>query len=155
MVPSPFLTADQVLALAPDATSIKAGRELATARRWSETGADDDVLWGLCQGSGETPYQVRIERNEPAFACSCPSRKFPCKHALGLLLLAATEANAIGAAERPAWVNEWLEARAARAAKSRERRESGTGVVDVEARDRRVVADHQHELVVAQTLRRH
>lgn len=137
MVPSPFLTADQVLALAPDATSIKAARELATARRWSETGADDDVLWGLCQGSGSTPYQVRIERNEPAFACSCPSRKFPCKHALGLLLLAATEANAIGAAERPAWVNEWLDARAARVAKSRERRESGTGVVDVESRDRR------------------
>jgi len=44
------------------------------------------VLWGLCAGSGKNPYQVVVDLGGPAYKCSCPSRKFPCKHALGLLL---------------------------------------------------------------------
>ncbi len=44
---------------------------------------------GLCQGSGRQPYQARVDLAEPAFKCSCPSRKFPCKHGLALLLLFA------------------------------------------------------------------
>ena len=28
-----------------------------------------------------------IDSTGPAYKCSCPSRKFPCKHALGLLFL--------------------------------------------------------------------
>ena len=45
-----------------------------------------DLLWGLCAGSGKNPYQVVVDLGGPAYKCSCPSRKFPCKHALGLLL---------------------------------------------------------------------
>ena len=44
------------------------------------------MLWGLCAGSGKNPYQVVVDLGGPAYKCSCPSRKFPCKHALGLLL---------------------------------------------------------------------
>jgi len=44
------------------------------------------VLWGLCAGSGKNSYQVVVDLGGPAYKCSCPSRKFPCKHALGLLL---------------------------------------------------------------------
>src|SRR5262249_2936487 len=54
--------------------------------------------------------------------CSCPSRKFPCKHALGLLLLWAT--GVVAEAEMPAWVQEWHDSRAARAAKTQARREA-------------------------------
>ena len=68
---------------------------------------------GACQGSGSKPYQVQIDLAEPAFKCSCPSRKFPCKHALGLLLIHATTPAAIVKAERPAWVSEWLASREA------------------------------------------
>ena len=82
-------TADQVLATAPDAASVAAGRKLATPGPWSDTGvsAEPPALWGSCAGSGKTPYQTVIDLAGPAFKCSCPSRKFPCKHALGLLLL--------------------------------------------------------------------
>ncbi|MFC9439049.1 SWIM zinc finger family protein [Nocardia sp. NPDC057030] len=75
---------DQVTALAPDASSLSAARKLAS--RWRGTGSHDIALWGLCQGSGAKPYQTIIDLSGPAYKCSCPSRKFPCKHALSLLL---------------------------------------------------------------------
>jgi SWIM zinc finger len=43
-------------------------------------------VWGLCAGSGKRPYQTVVDLTGPAYKCSCPSRKFPCKHALALLL---------------------------------------------------------------------
>lgn len=72
---------------APDAASLAAGRRLAVPGPWSGTGATDTLLWGRCQGSGREPYQVSVDLTGPAYRCSCPSRKFPCKHAIALLLL--------------------------------------------------------------------
>ncbi len=80
-------SAEQVLALAPDASGAAAGRKLASTAPWSDTGATASAVWGLCKGSGSTPYQTVVDLAGPAYRCSCPSRKFPCKHALGLLLL--------------------------------------------------------------------
>ncbi|MER7818614.1 SWIM zinc finger family protein, partial [Streptomyces sp. NPDC096153] len=81
-------TAEQVLALAPDMPSRKAGSRLGTAGPWSGTGGSGaGAVWGLCRGSGSTPYRTVVDTSGPAYQCSCPSRKFPCKHALGLLLL--------------------------------------------------------------------
>ncbi|WP_208860783.1 SWIM zinc finger family protein, partial [Streptomyces griseoflavus] len=84
-------TADQVLALAPDSASRTAGRRLGTAGPWSEAGSSvEGTVWGLCKGSGTTAYRTVVDladASAPAFRCSCPSRKAPCKHALGLLLL--------------------------------------------------------------------
>ncbi|MGB3444438.1 MAG: SWIM zinc finger family protein [Actinophytocola sp.] len=77
----------QVLALAPDPGSAKSARGLANPRTWSDLGSNDSLVWGKCQGSARSPYQVTVDLNEPAFRCTCPSRKFPCKHGLALLLL--------------------------------------------------------------------
>src|ERR1051325_11121051 len=100
---------EQIIALAPDAASAKAGRSLATASKWQNVGQNERALWGECQGSGTKPYQTVIDLNEPAFKCSCPSRKFPCKHALGLFLLVANQPATATAA--PAWAAEWLDKR--------------------------------------------
>jgi hypothetical protein len=99
---------EQIIALAPDAASAKAGRSLATAAKWQNVGQDERALWGECQGSGAKPYQTVIDLNEPAFKCSCPSRKFPCKHALGLFLLTANQPATAKSAAAPAWAAEWL-----------------------------------------------
>src|SRR5918997_1534605 len=80
-------TEARVTALAPDDSSVSAARSLLNPARWSETGSTDILVWGRCQGSGRTPYQVSVDLAGPAFRCSCPSRKLPCKHALALLLL--------------------------------------------------------------------
>ncbi|NJP48089.1 SWIM zinc finger family protein [Actinacidiphila epipremni] len=110
-------TADQVLALAPDAASRTAGARLAARAAWSGAGASAHAVWGLCAGSGSRPYQTVVDLRGPAFSCSCPSRKFPCKHTLGLLLLwAAGEAGAVPAgAVPPEWAEQWLAARAKKA----------------------------------------
>jgi hypothetical protein len=51
----------------------------------------------------------------PGFKCTCPSRKFPCKHALGLLLLWTGE-HARPEEPPPQWAGEWLSGRRERAA---------------------------------------
>ncbi|MFF2224555.1 SWIM zinc finger family protein [Streptomyces globisporus] len=108
---------EQVLALAPDAASRKAGTRLGAAGPWSGTGCDaSGAVWGLCKGSGSTPYRTVVDTTGPAYACSCPSRKFPCKHALGLLLLLASGDDAFRPAEPADWAEEWLAGRRARAA---------------------------------------
>ena len=74
-------------ALASDDSSRSAAAGLARPGPWSGTGATGEAVWGLCAGSGKNPYQTIVDLDGPAYKCSCPSRKFPCKHALALLLL--------------------------------------------------------------------
>ncbi|MEU7280274.1 SWIM zinc finger family protein [Streptomyces sp. NPDC045431] len=111
-------TAEQVLALAPDDASRKAGSKLGTAGPWSGSGAGGaGAVWGLCKGSGSKPYQTIVDTTGPAYNCSCPSRKFPCKHALGLLLLWASDERAVPDADvAPEWAEQWLAGRRERAA---------------------------------------
>ena len=114
------LSTDQILALAPDASSAKAGSALATASKWSNLGSSDITVWGECQGSGSTPYRAQIDLREPAFKCSCPSRKFPCKHGLGLFLLYAGKRDLFTAVAAPQWNLDWLQSRDVRTAKKQE-----------------------------------
>lgn len=112
------LSADAVLALSPDAASSKAAQGLLAPGKWPMLGADDMAVWGECQGSGSKPYQTQVDVSGagPTFRCSCPSRKFPCKHGLALLLLQAQTPQSFSAAQ-PAWVSEWLASRQQRAEK--------------------------------------
>ncbi|MFG2940663.1 SWIM zinc finger family protein [Streptomyces sp. NPDC048282] len=117
-------SADQVLALAPDAASRKAGSKLGAAGPWSGAGSSEEgTVWGLCKGSGSKPYQTVVDIADPAgpaYKCSCPSRKFPCKHALGLLLLWAGEDDTVPAADRPPdWAEQWIAGRRGRAESKR------------------------------------
>jgi hypothetical protein len=105
-------TNEQAISLAPDASALKTAQGLASPRKWTSLGRDDDFVWGLAQGSGAQPYQVQIDLSEPVFKCSCPSRKFPCKHGLGLLLMFANQCEAILPATKPEWVLEWAAKRA-------------------------------------------
>ncbi len=100
---------------APDAASLAAGRKLAVPGPWRETGCNDVLVWGQCQGSGKTPYQVSVDLTGPAYRCSCPSRKFPCKHALALLML-WSEGALDESGQVAAFAEEWASQRADRAA---------------------------------------
>ncbi|HEY8894149.1 MAG TPA: SWIM zinc finger family protein [Niastella sp.] len=102
------LSEEQVLALAPDESSKKSGKELSNPGKWVSKGVNELALWGECQGSGSKPYQTQVDMVNMAFKCSCPSRKFPCKHGIGLLLLHARNKNDFTVNEMPAWVSEWI-----------------------------------------------
>ncbi|MFF0147532.1 SWIM zinc finger protein [Amycolatopsis sulphurea] len=109
-------SADWVRGLAPDPASAKAARGLAVPAKWSGAGASERVVWGACQGSGKTPYRTAVAPAGPAFRCTCPSRKIPCKHVLALLLLWA--AGRLPAAEEAEWVRGWPAEKAGRAARA-------------------------------------
>ncbi|WP_329495434.1 SWIM zinc finger family protein [Kitasatospora herbaricolor] len=114
---------EHVLSLAPDAPSRKAAGKLSSPAPWSGTGTDGEALWGECRGSGSTPYRTVVELTTPAYRCSCPSRKFPCKHALGLLLLWSGSPEAVPAGGEPAdWAADWLKERQERTEQAAERR---------------------------------
>ena len=116
------LTSQQILALAPDPGSMKSGKELATPQKWLNLGYHESksAIWGECQGSGSKPYRTQIDLTEPASRCTCPSRKFPCKHGLGLFLLLADKPGLFTETDAPAWVLEWLDARGKRAQKAKQ-----------------------------------
>jgi hypothetical protein len=135
-------SAEKVLSLAPDQGAAKSGRGLITAAHWAGQGRSDDMLWGLCRGSGARPYQVCVDLTGPAYRCTCPSRKIPCKHVLGLLLRWAN-GGVPDEPETPEWAAEWQADRAVRAQRAEERatrppRAAGEGLADPVAAERRV-----------------
>lgn len=103
-------TPDQVISMAPDSSSASAGKKLASAKHWKSLGQSSEALWGECQGSAL--YQVKVDLSTFTIQCSCPSRKQPCKHGLGLLLLTVTTPESVPLTEPPEWVASWLSRRA-------------------------------------------
>jgi SWIM zinc finger len=103
---------ERVLSLAADRVSASAATALAGSPAWYDVGADANAVWGLCSGSAREPYQTVVDLDSaPAYGCSCPSRKRPCKHALALLLRWAD--GYVPAAARPDFAAAWLRGRAA------------------------------------------
>ncbi|WP_293741381.1 SWIM zinc finger family protein [uncultured Pedobacter sp.] len=131
-------TQEQILKFAPDDASVKAGKALATPSKWVVTAAHEKALWGDCQGSGKTPYKTIIDLVNLAFKCSCPSRKFPCKHGLGLLFLYVSHSSVFSCEENMApHVEEWINKRSA---KQEEKRPKEDAVADEKAQQKRIEA---------------
>lgn len=128
------------MAMAPDDAARKAGIALAGPAKWVAKGANDEALWGLCQGSGSKPYQTQVDLSNFATKCSCPSRKFPCKHGLGLLLLYARQQTTFTDTTAPDWVTDWLQKRSERQEKKIEK---ASKPVDEGAQQKRQDARHQ------------
>jgi SWIM zinc finger len=106
------MTPDIARSLAPDDSTLKRAEALASPRKWIFVERNDRALWGECSGSGGDPYRAVVDMNGPAYKCSCPVKRFPCKHALALLLL-ASENNPLhfGTNPPPFYVTEWIDAR--------------------------------------------
>ncbi len=129
------LTAAQILDLAPDASSRKAGQDQAKPAKWGGLGRAGTVIWGEIKGSGASPYRTVADLAGPASKCTCPSRKFPCKHALGLMLVDA--AAPLAEAEPPDWVGAWTKGRESRAAAAETRSAEPAKPVDEKAQAKR------------------
>jgi hypothetical protein len=132
-----------VLALAPDASSLRAARLLASGRSWPLTGtADGSAVWGECLGSAVTPYRTVVDLSGPAYRCSCPSRKFPCKHALALMLLWSDGTVGTNGGP-PDWAASWLAARSAKTSDLKEPKapaDPGAALRRAEQREARVAS---------------
>jgi len=98
-------------ALAPDQASLSAASKLTKQSNWPRLEKNEELalIWGECQGSGSNPYRVVVDTSDHGYKCTCPSRKFPCKHTLALMWIAATAPASFAAAgSTPEWVNDWL-----------------------------------------------
>jgi uncharacterized protein (TIGR02996 family) len=89
----------QLLALAPDVRVAAAAREVADSRDWLELGRDRDRVWG--RFADATDFWVSAHTASHETTCTCSARR-PCKHGLGLLVLAARGDRVIAERERPA-----------------------------------------------------
>jgi len=98
------LTFERIEALAPDQASLAAARKLLKPSSWPILAEGGRLAWGECQGSGATPYRVVINEADAGYKCTCPSRKFPCKHALALMWMRADRSAAFAPAPVPDWV---------------------------------------------------
>jgi hypothetical protein len=142
------LTAAEVTAMAPDAAAVAAGRRLGKAAPWRGLGKSGRAYFGECLGSAL--YQTQISTLDFATKCTCPSRKFPCKHALGLLYLAADESDAfqpVTDGGEPEWVLGWLEKREAAEQRKQARANAEEKPVDRAAQEKR--AERRHDNVIA------
>ena len=105
------LTLERIEALAPDQASLAAARKLLKPSSWPTLAEADGLVWGECQGSGATPYRVVVNEADAGYKCTCPSRKFPCKHSLALMWMRADKPSAFVSAPVPEWVKDWLSRR--------------------------------------------
>jgi len=105
------LTLERIEALAPDQASLGAARKLLKPSSWPTLAEGEGLVWGECQGSGATPYRVVVSEADAGYKCTCPSRKFPCKHALALMWMRADRSFAFATATVPDWVKDWLSRR--------------------------------------------
>ena len=95
--------------LAPDQTSLAAAAKLKRSDSWPLLACDGaGLIWGECQGSGASPYRVICSEADFGYKCTCPSRKFPCKHTLALFWIRADGALPFRTESAPAWVGDWL-----------------------------------------------
>src|SRR5215468_4892713 len=106
------LTLAKVEEIAPDQGSLSAARKLLNPRSWPViAGSEAGLVWGECQGSGSQPYRVVISETDLGYKCTCPSRKFPCKHSLALMWMRADKSVTFVPATVPDWVKDWLSRR--------------------------------------------
>ena len=102
------LTEEQVNQIAPDSPSIKAANKVFNKTNW-DVKKSEQAVWASIKGSGKKPYLAQIDIVDLAFKCSCPSRKFPCKHGLAIgYYIASNGLDSINKAEEPVWVTEWI-----------------------------------------------
>ncbi|WP_327210577.1 SWIM zinc finger family protein [Rhizobium leguminosarum] len=106
------LSQAKIEALAPDQGSLAAAKKLLKLSGWPTLGDNGaGLVWGECQGSGSSPYRVCVDESDAGYKCTCPSRKFPCKHSLALMWIRLEGKARFSPGETPSWVSDWMSRR--------------------------------------------
>lgn len=115
------LTEAAISKLAPDAGTVQRAQEVAHFRRWHLLAGNGRVIWGE-YGNPSDPFLVAADIENLAVYCTCPVRRKPCKHGIGILLCFLRYNGNFSVQEPPEWVQQWLENRERRFAKQEEKK---------------------------------
>lgn len=102
------LTEQTIVAMVPNDKALLDGRGLIKKGALKKLAKNEDgsLVFGLCQGTGKLPYEVSMDlatgTDRPTLRCSCPSRQFPCKHQISLMLAFVASGTAFPVQEPPA-----------------------------------------------------
>src|SRR4051812_23714716 len=102
------LSEQTVAEMAPNDKALLDGRGIVKKGALKKLGKNDDgtLVFGLCQGSGKSPYEISIDLetggDKPPPRGSCPSPQFPCKHGMALMLAFVANGAAFPVAAPPA-----------------------------------------------------
>lgn len=84
------ITEELVRSLAPNPAAFSNAQKIARGSDFSglSVTADKTLIFGECKGSGKNPYRTSADFSgeSPVCRCTCPSRQFPCKHGLAIML---------------------------------------------------------------------
>lgn len=120
-------TEQQIETLAPNPAAFKAGKSLSSIVKWQLLSKSERALWGEIKGSGSSPYKVQIDLTVLAYKCSCPSRQFPCKHCVALMLLYSSSANDFSFSENePEHIQTWIDKRQSKPKEGKKEEEERT-----------------------------
>lgn len=108
------LSEQQIEGLAPNPAAFSAGKKLSGKDNWQQVASSSRAIWGAIKGSGKSPYLAQIDITHIAYKCTCPSRQFPCKHTIALLLLHTGSASLFVTQEEPEWVKDWMDKRSSK-----------------------------------------
>jgi hypothetical protein len=106
-----YFSEKQIQALAPNASALNAGMGLAAVSKWQLLGKSNRAFWGEIKGSGQKSYLTQVDLRSPAYKCTCPSRIFPCKHAIAIMLLSVDSLKEFQDLTEPEWVESWINKR--------------------------------------------
>lgn len=113
------LTPQKIKSYAPDPGTAQRATGIAHATIWHSLEGNGRAIWGTYGFAGD-PFRVSVDFEGPAFSCSCPVRRKPCKHGIALLLVFAKNNDAFQVVtDPPEWVSTWLQKRDERGRKSR------------------------------------
>ena len=81
---------EYVRSCAPNPAAFSNAQKISRSGDFSGLSITEDgtLIFGDCRGSGKNPYRTSADFSgeSPVFRCTCPSRQFPCKHSLALML---------------------------------------------------------------------
>ena len=137
-------SAQDILGLAPDPRAAATARRTAGPRGWHNPSRSERAIWAAFEGSAT--YRVAATLGPgTAWRCTCPSRKQPCKHVLGLLLRAAEHPDELVVRSEPDWLVSWLAGREERLARKK-------GATDAPSAEQRGARDARREATVQAAL---
>ncbi|MEM9848062.1 MAG: hypothetical protein AAF847_09260 [Bacteroidota bacterium] len=99
--------------LKKDPFLLQEARGVALARYWYELSGNGEVIWGTYRSKrSKCQSVVDLRYDKIAFHCNCRSRKNPCKHGMGLILLMLEANDSFTVVQEvPEEVQTWLKRR--------------------------------------------